>query len=182
MKHHSATRSIRIVLLIATGLLPVAAPAADNPSATPTPRPRRLGDIKLKPDSAHDEAEGVVISDANLSQLAAGGTLTIGGTTTVAPIGAKRRSTSSRSDRARWREAVLDQKRVIVSLERKRLRIESEIDLIEDGRLTAHALARIQRFEIELQTVDRDIRAEKTELGRLIREARRHGAEPGWFR
>lgn len=182
MKHHSATHSIRIVFLIATGLWSVAAPAADDPSPTPTPRPRRLGDIKLKTDSAHDEAEGLVISDANLSLLASRGTVSIGGTTTAAPIGGKPRSTPSRSDRSRWRDAVLDQKRVIVSLERKRLRIESEIDLVEEGRLTAHALARIQRFEIELRTVDRDIRAEKTELGRLIREARRHGAEPGWFR
>jgi predicted amino acid-binding ACT domain protein len=161
-----------IVILVSVAM------AADEPSATPTPRPRKLGDVKLKTG----ETQRVVISDANLAELADRGTVTVGGTATSKPAKGKPRQTPSRKDRERWRKKVLDQKGVIAGLERKRLRIEAQIDLIEDGRLSIRALARIQRAEVDLRAVEREIRTEKAELGRLIREARRHGAEPGWFR
>jgi flagellar biosynthesis/type III secretory pathway protein FliH len=77
---------------------------------------------------------------------------------------------------------VLAQKGLITELEREKLLIEAQIDLIEDGRLSIRALARIQRAEIELRAIEREIQSEKKELARLIREARRDGAEPGWFR
>ena len=58
-----------IVILISAAI------AADEPSPTPTPYPRKLGDIKLKTG----ETEPVVISDANLAEMADRGTVTICG-------------------------------------------------------------------------------------------------------
>jgi hypothetical protein len=71
---------------------------------------------------------------------------------------------------------------VITRLERRRHGIEDRIDLIENQRVTARTLARLQEAKLDLRAVDEEIRQEKLELGRLIREARRRGAEPGWFR
>ena len=169
-------------ILIANSAVGAATRTADELSPTPTPRPRRLGDIKLKTEATVEKDGRVVISDANIADLAGRGSVTVGGKETTQTAMSKPRKTPSRKDRERWRTKVLDQKGVIVGLERKRLRIEAQIDLIEDGRLTPRALARIQRAEIDLRAVEREIRTAKAELGRLVREARRHGAEPGWFR
>ncbi len=161
-----------IVILISAAI------AADEPSPTPTPYPRKLGDIKLKTG----ETEPVVISDANLAEMADRGTVTICGSVRPRSRGGTPRTTPDRSEQARWRKAVLSQKRRITELEKKKLHIEAQIDLIEGGTLSIRALARIQRAEIDLRAIEGTIQSEKKELGRLIREARRHGAEPGWFR
>jgi len=177
-----AQRKIRwAVILIAIGAASVAAPTGNEPSPTPTPRPRALGDIKLKGVDGSTEKGRVVISDANLADLADRGSVSVVGMTTHETT-PKPRKTPSRSVRERWRKKVHDQKAVIVALERKRLRVEAQIDLIEDARVTARTLARLHTAQIELRSVEDRIRTEKADLGRLIREARRHGAEPGWFR
>ena len=182
MKTHTPTQSLWTVMLFVIGVAYATARTVDDPSPTPTPCPRTLGDIKLKTGASADTDGRVVISDANLADLAARGTVTVGGQATSKPSRPNPRKTPSRTERQRWRKMVLDQKAVIVGLERKRLRIEAQIDLIENAKVTARTLARLQQAEIELRAVEREIRAEKAELGRLIRDARRHGAEPGWFR
>ena len=37
-------------------------------------------------------------------------------------------------------------------------------------------------MEVRLQLLDREIAVERAQLTRIVREARQHGAEPGWFR
>lgn len=182
MTFHTTQKLCWAVILFAIGAASAAAGSGDDPRPTPTPRPRTLGDIKLKTVTGSDTDGRVVISDTNISELASRGSVSIGGKTPFDRTGPGPRKTPSRSERDRWRKKVLDQKKAIVELEKKRLRIEAQIDLIEDGRLTVRALARIQSAEIDLRAVEEEVRAEKAELGRLIREARRHGAEPGWFR
>lgn len=171
-----------IIILVAATLRPASAQTAENPSPTPTPRPKVLGDIKLKTGTAADGAGPLVISNSNLADYADRGTVTLGELPTSAPRHRKENSSSRTAGRERWRSRVMAQRRKIADLDRKRMRIEAQIELIENGRLTVRALARIQQAEIELHAVARDIANEKKELGRLIREARRRGAEPGWFR
>ena len=182
MTTHTTQKLREVVFLFAMGAACAAVSAENQPSPTPTPRPRALGDIKLKHVARSGGDGRVVISDANLADHADRGSVSVIGRERREPTRPKPRKTPSRSIRERWRSKVHDQKKVIFGLERKRLRIEARIDLIEDARVTARTLARLQEAEIELQSVEREIRAEKAELGRLIREARRHGAEPGWFR
>ena len=181
MNTHHTTKVLLAMIVIANGFLDA---GVRTPDATPTPthRPRRLGDIRLKTTERSGDNDRIVISDANLADLADRGSVTVAGTTTSGSTGLKPRKTPSRGDRERWRKVILGQKRVIADLDRKRLRIEAEIDLVERGRLDARALARIERARIELRSVERHIGTETAELGRLFREARRQGAEPGWFR
>jgi hypothetical protein len=43
-------------------------------------------------------------------------------------------------------------------------------------------MARLQQLEAKLLQLDRDIAGERARLARIVRDARRRGAEPGWFR
>ena len=42
--------------------------------------------------------------------------------------------------------------------------------------------ARLERAESKLRHLDEEISREREELSRIVRDARRRGAEPGWFR
>jgi hypothetical protein len=181
MTAHKFTH-VLITIIVSAGGGPPTARASEVPTPTATPRPRTLGDIKLKTVAEADDGHRIVISDANLAELAGRGNVTVAGHGASAPVSDAPRKTPSLAVREKWRSKVLRQKREIVDLEQRRLRVAARIDLIEDGRLTPRALAQIQRAEIEIEAVDREIREARAELGRIIREARRHGAEPGWFR
>jgi hypothetical protein len=84
--------------------------------------------------------------------------------------------------RQRWRSRVLTQSARIATLEARRADVEAEIDRLERGSLDARTLDRIEKAEAKLARVDADIRREKAELSRMVREARKQGAQPGWFR
>ena len=182
MKIHTARLYFRFVILIATMLCPANARTADAPSPTPTPRPGVLGDIRLKTGTAADEGGPLVISNSNLADWAERGAVTLGEVRMSVPGDRTENSSAVAAERERWRSRVKARRREIARLDHKRMRIEARIELIENGRLTVKALARIQQAESELEAVAREIADEKKELGRLIREARRRGAEPGWFR
>ena len=57
-----------------------------------------------------------------------------------------------------------------------------EIDQIKNLSLTAKTMARLEQSEAKLRLVDNEIAAERAKLARIVRDARRRGAEPGWFR
>ncbi len=156
--------------------------AAENPTPTPTPRPGTLaayaGGITLDRSKPGGDAGRVMITNENLAELAARGAVTLGAVSTRGtppkPPGA--------AERTHWRTAYRRQRQVITGLERRRAIIEVEIDHIEDGGLTARSLARLDHAKGKARVLDEQIKRERGELVRIVREARRHGAEPGWFR
>jgi len=84
--------------------------------------------------------------------------------------------------REKWRRKVLAQSRTIAQLKVKRATGETEINRLERGRLDAGTLDRIARAEAKLDAIDQEIRRKKAELSQVVREARKEGAQPGWFR
>lgn len=183
MNTSSAHQFFWTVFLIGSGALPVSGQSTDVP--TPTPRPETLSEYarcnSLKTSGVADAYGRVIISTANLAEVADGGTITIGGTSP----GKNRHptpSTPSASERARWRAAHDKQRQVIAGLDRRRALLSIEIDHIGNERLTVKTMARLQRAEAKMRQLEEEISAESAELARIIREARRHGAEPGWFR
>ncbi len=186
MKIYSAQRFIWTIVLIGSGASPVSGGSTDVPSPTPTPRPGTLSDYarrnSLKTSGVADASGRVVISTATLSEVADKGTITIGGTSATGKDRLPTPSTASPSERARWRTAHNKQKQVITGLERRRSQLEIEIDHIGNQKLTIKTMASLQRAEAKLRQLDGEISAERAELARIVRDARRHGAEPGWFR
>ena len=153
--------------------------AAENPTPTPAPRPGTLAAYAGRISLRRTETGGVTITNENLAELAAEGAVTLGSVSTR--VGAPLKQPDA-AERARWRTAYRRQRQVITGLERRRALIEIEIDHIEDGGLTAKSLARLDHAEGKARVLDEQIKRERGELVRIVREARRHGAEPGWFR
>lgn len=162
-----------------------AANPADAPTPTPRPNDRTLADvarrINLDRSLLADKDGQICVDSEFLAAIAKHGRLTI--PPTSASGGAQASPTPiPPAVRGRWRKAVQRQREVVERLERRRARLVVEIENLERARLTARILARLENAESELDLLDNDLRREKSELRRLIREARQHGAEPGWFR
>ena len=157
--------------------------AAENPTPIPTPRPGSLAAyascLPLNRSMAGGAADRLMITNENLEAFAAGGAVTLGSMPTH---GSAPASQPDAAERERWRKAFHVQRKVIAGVERRRSLLEVEIDHIEDGQLTAKNLARLDHAEAKARALDGEIRREQGELSRIVREARRHGAEPGWFR
>jgi len=155
--------------------------AAENP--TPTPRPGSLAAyarrVTLDRSRAVEGSDRLMITNDNLEVFAAGGAVTLGSVPTHSSAPATQ---PDAAERERWRKAFHVQRKVIAGVERRRTLLEVEIDRIEDGPLTARNLARLDHAEAKARVLDGEIRREQGELSRIVREARHHGAEPGWFR
>ena len=158
--------------------------ATDPPR--PTPRPGTLGayakNVTLNSSALSNGDGRVVLTNDNVTALAPDGSITLG---TVAPAGRKKSKPSGgegNAERSRWQAAHRSQQQVIVGLERRRSQLETEIDQIEDLGLTARTMARLERAESKLRHLDEEIARERSALARIVRDVRRRGAEPGWFR
>lgn len=156
---------------------------AEEPPPTPTPRPQTLAayaeSITLKRPDLIDSEGRLTISSETIAELARGGSLTEGRIVLGKSASTK---TATTSEKSKWQSRVSKQRAVIEKLAHKRARIEKEIDALENGRLTPRVLARMEKAEVDLQFVDGEIHRAKLEFAKIIREARRNGAEPGWFR
>jgi hypothetical protein len=169
------------VLLVAS----TATNAAD-PKPKPTPKPGTLGayakKITLDRSTLGEENGRVILTNDNIVILGAGGSIIDGVVATDGRRKPKPAGVADNAERARWRAAYRKQRNEISSLEGRRSQLVIEIDLLENQSLTIKTMARLQRLETKLEQLDRDIASERTELARIVRDARKRGAEPGWFR
>jgi hypothetical protein len=151
---------------------------------SPTPRPGSLAayaeKVTLDRSTLSDHDGRLILTNESVAALATGGAITLG---IVKQANLKKtKKTVDNAERSRWQNAHHNQKEVIVALERRRVGLEVEIDRVENLSLTAKTMASLDLLETKLLQLDRDIAAERAELARIVRDARRRGAEPGWFR
>ncbi len=160
--------------------------AADPPGPQPTPKPGTLAAIacsrSLNRVPELDQTGVIVITDDNLNQLGRGAAITLMTSTIADPSAVETDHRTDPNTREKWRKKVLAQGNVIARLEARRVDTESELNRLERGKLDARTLDRIAKAESKLQTIDAEIRSEKAQLSTIIREARKEGAQPGWFR
>ena len=184
MKPNSSDTSCRI-MAVASLLycFTVSIGSTDDPPR-PTPRPGSLAayaeKVTLDRSALGDATSRLILTNDTIAGLAADGSITLGTMTQV--DSKKTQSVADNAERSRWQTAHHRQQQVISALERRRSQLELEIDQIEDLSLTAKTMARLEQSEAKLQLLDREIAAERAELARIVRDARRRGAEPGWFR
>jgi hypothetical protein len=175
--------NLLIRLMSAVVFLSTAAGEGADPPR-PTPRPGSLAAyaeaITLDRSALADANGRVILTNDSVKGLAADGSITLGALALAAK--SKTDSVATNAERARWQAAYRKQRQVIAALERRRTRLEIEIDQIENQGLTARTMARVERLKPELRQLDRDIATERAVLARIVRDARRRGAEPGWFR
>ena len=166
---------------------------AAAPSPTPTPSPRSLAQLAARVELDRSALGGadtaVVISNHNLSDLAATGRLTTaeGCAETVAPATNSPSPREEAARRDRWRTLHRRQRERIFALEEQLARLDLDLAAaLETERSRPPGRARRpdrtpalrQRREALAARLER----ERSELRRIVREARVEGAEPGWFR
>jgi len=183
-QHSGLSRRLISAVLVIAWFTTASVSATDPPS--PTPRPGSLAayaeKITLDRSVLGGGAGRLILTNDSVAGIAAGGSITLG---TVTPAGRKMSNASgaaNNSERSRWQAAYRKQQQVIAAIERRRSQVENEIDQIEDLGLTAKTMARLDRAESKLRHLDEEIAREREALARIVRDARRRGAEPGWFR
>jgi hypothetical protein len=175
----------RVAIAAVLTSVPAASGQTPEPATTPTPRPTSLAAYARNTvlDRTDHSADGpIVITGDNLDELGHDAVFSIAGKPLAPPFEPDPNSRVDPKLRARWRSKVLAQSERIARLDARRAAVEAEIDRLERGRLDSRTLDRIERAEDKLRLVDADIKREKAALSRLVRDARRQGAQPGWFR
>jgi hypothetical protein len=161
------------------------ASASDSPAPAPTPRPGTLAAVAivrpLNRASGADASTPIVITNDNLEKLGDGAALTVL-TTTIAEIAEIEHAGIDPKIREKWRSKVIAQSKVIARAEAARVAAGAEIDRLGRGRLDSRTLDRIAKAEAKLRAAADEIKRAKAELAKIVREARREGAQPGWFR
>ena len=187
-------------LIVALGS---AAPAfAAEAKATPTPthtiirRELHLGEyadrLILDRSGLEDRDSTIVISNRTVDRLSDFGTLSTSSRSSVSPdppphgfrasptpVGPARRSY--------WKRRVRQQRQVIDAVENELALLNVKIDALEDAAFEGGLRAKSKWVKLaeakgRRRVVDRRLRNERAKLAAIIREARREGAEPGWFR
>jgi hypothetical protein len=194
--HPTTFRIAGLVLFAAGSFLEAADP---TPTTSPTPaavrRELHLGEYAdratLERDGTTPPEGAVVITNETVGRLGEGGHLTIctpdprptagsswsGSTATPVPTAV----------RNRWRRRVEAQNQRIVEAERELARIDARIEALEDaafdGGSRAYRLwARLDEARARRRIAEVALRRERTKLSSIMRDARKEGAQPGWFR
>ncbi len=168
--------------MVCSSTSPAAEPTRPTPAAKPGTLAALAGSRSLQRVPGVDDTGTIVITDENLSSLGEGAALTVL-TSTIAEAGDF--ETNEQADpktREKWRRQVLAQSEAVARLQARRNDVQSEIDRLERGRLDSRTLDRLAKAESKLRVVDEEINSARTQLSRIIREARKEGAQPGWFR
>ena len=200
-----------LVLLLVAGVT-----TASEPTPTPTPTPTPRGEVATDTGERGEPAERtdtaptptrtpLVISNENLAELAAGGSLTE--VTTGRGQGGARPAVSAEaaaaaersgsagageddSKRSYWRGRYQDQKRVVEAIRGELARIDQEIPGLwsqyyawddpayRDGVIKV----RLDEALAKREDLARRLPEEEARLPEILNQARRDGALPGWFR
>jgi hypothetical protein len=157
--------------------------SADQPR--PTPRPGTLGayarEVTLDRSALGHPSGRLILTNDSVIGICEGASITLGAVT-IDGLDAPKASRSESAERTRWRAAHRHQQRVVASLEERMSVLEIEIHHIESQQLTPKILARLDRAEAKRRHLEKEIYRAREELAHIVRDARRHGAEPEWFR
>lgn len=158
---------------------------AEPPPPKPTPKPGTLAELattrSLNRSGGTGDMATILITNSNLDELGEGSALTVM-TSTIAETASLEPTEVSPKTREKWRRKVLAQSAAIAKLEARRDQAKADLDRLERGRLDGRALDRIAKAEAKVDAVEAEIKRAKAQLTRIIREARKEGAQPGWFR
>lgn len=187
---------------------PAVAQESQSPSQaaapTPTPRPRTLGDLartlKLRPPLKNAGAKSgvIVITDSNLQEYAAKGGLTTAtgqpqqgrGQAALANAQQARASAEQEAKRKSWRSTYQRQAQLVSSIKTRIKKLDEEIPGLwrqfyawddpayRDGVIKP----KLDKALNERNTLAKRLPTEEAKLPEILEQARRDGAEPGWFR
>jgi len=141
-----------------------------------------LGDTRDDPDAA------ILIDQQMLMELSKKGRIAGTGVSSV-PLPKEKKFPSSEAGRNKWRKKHRNLVRKIRKHREKIKKITKKIEFLDDRTSTAGSWKAIAHLEEQIR-VQKELLAElqledatlMTEYSGMIREARKEGAQPGWFR
>jgi hypothetical protein len=138
-------------------------------------------DLKLRGTTLTGDEGRITIDNETIAALGSAGRVTVGHGSSRPPA-TDWIERPDEGDRVIWRKRYERQQAKIDVCERRLAAVDRDIDLLNRQRLTPRVLARLETAQAKRIGLEEDLREQRGELARLIREARRHGAQPGWFR
>ena len=186
MENQSTRNLFNSVVFLCAPITAALSVFAEEPRPTPTPRAGTLAAFaattSLDRSSVRNETGPIVVTTDNLADLGMAGGVTHVQDPIAPPPEVDLSRAPSAMTRAHWRKKVMAQSRVVAKLEGRSDGVEAEIDRLERGRLDSRTLDKIEKAEAKLKTIEAEIRREEQALSRIIGDARKEGAQPGWFR
>jgi len=179
-----------------------AAVVAVEPEATPTPSiadttgEKRLGEYAHRmclDRAALGEPGGVVvITNDTVGRIKGRGLLTSGrlAARSTASETAHRSSTKPQRDgklRDHWRKLVDEEREKVARTQTELALLDVKIDSLEDaafdsGPGAVRIWAKYEEARQRRRIIAHRLKRERAKLAEVVREARRYGAQPGWFR
>jgi hypothetical protein len=183
----------RFVVFFGPLVLCVSSARAAAPLPTPTPSPRSLAQlaarVELDRSTLGDGGGPIVISNDNLGDLAAAGRLTTAPVveSTPAPAAQTRSPRDEAALRERWRTAYRRQQEQVITLEEQLARLDLDLAAALEAERSrppgrARRPDRTPVLRQSREALAARLERERSELRRIVREARADGAKPGWFR
>jgi len=190
------TRTAAAALFLFLTMTQAGAASEASPQQTAAPHPRRLGDlailIHLKA-ADEDRREGtIVITNDTVVRHDEKGMLSVAGaaTTEIEPGVDEVDRREVDKQRQKWRKKVDSQRQRIARTEHEIVILEGKIKALSNAAFDAghssrkaiNAWARLESEKSKLANLTARLKQEKQTMNGIIREARRDGAQPGWFR
>jgi hypothetical protein len=170
-----------LVALLLTAFCVTAAAEEPPASRPPTSLTELARHLKLRGAALTDDDGRITIDNETVATAASAARVTVGSGSSRPPA-ADWITEPDESDRALWRKRFERQQAKIAACERRLAAVDRDIGLLNRQRVTPRVLARLEAARAKRIGLEQDLREQRRELVRLIREARRHGAQPGWFR
>jgi hypothetical protein len=193
-----ATKAREMLFLLSLGLpsSTVAEAPTPTPSTTSPPGEQHISEyadrIKLDRSQLDDATGAPEITNDTIRELEQRGHLT-----TASPIGDSAEGTPRPSSpppsqvdpkrRTYWRSRVLSQAKIVEKCTAEIARLDAKIDSLEDaafdsGTRGAKQWARVDETKRLRTIAEVQCKRERAKLSEIVREARKEGAQPGWFR
>jgi septal ring factor EnvC (AmiA/AmiB activator) len=185
MKPISKSIPLRRVMTTLSPLWMLACLAYADEKLTPTPKPGTLGAYaqRITLNRAAVNSTGpVVLRNSDVAAVAQGIEITLGSVDLETIVELRAPDSNGEAERERWTRAHHKQRQVIEGLNRRRSLLEIDVAVLDDQRPTPKLIARLEQARAKLRHIEKQIVHEKQVLARIVRQARRHGAQPDWFR
>jgi hypothetical protein len=153
-----------------------------------------LGEVaeRIELDRTHldPDRKVVAITDETVSELGRHGRLTTASPPSAVPsptVVSPTPASAAAGRRSYWRKRVLAQAQRVEKCRAGLERLDAAIDALEDaafdrGSKGARDWARAGEMKRRREIAESECVREQAELSRLVRAARKEGAQPGWFR
>jgi hypothetical protein len=185
-----------VIVLVAAMTVAGETEAKPTPSTEDMTGERLLGEYAGRiclDRSVLEESDGMIlITNDTVGRISGQGRLTSGhladrATNSTTGVSRKSNSGNGAKLRSHWRKLVDDERQKIADTQTELALLDSKIDSLEDaafdgGPGAVRIWAKYEEARQRRRLIEHRLKRQRAKLAEVVREARRQGAQPGWFR